>query len=1520
MYTRLSRFLFCVAFIFPLALSAQDQSGTVFDKSRKVLDNAQHYLDRAKTVLDTATNSDAYDKLVNGEEKKLPIQIPIKNTSDKYFIKLDSLVINPQYAYAVVMMKLDPKVFSASYKGDPLYFAGSDIRFTKSGGFTGDATMVLLSDCSIPMGNDVTLSLYSKNPINGSMTYATFGCDGFEELHVSGGLTFSQKLMMKEDNTGKTVPQDVTVYFETTIKDWDDWIIEINQIPTFQLTRLAGFSWSVTSFVLDKSITRNSMDFVVPTGYDMGYLNGMTEMWNGVFFKNITVKMPREFKKKSAKTTDRITISGTNFLIDQEGVTGELLATNLIPDGDIGRWTYTLDTVQVGFLKNVPAKAGFSGTLDMPLSKEKKADGKFGLAFQGSIDRDQSNNPVYHFNVNTLDSINFSMWSVAQVTISSARIGITSSSGNFKGDFCVSGDLAICPNFKKKDGSAPEDGKSATLLMVTVDSLSLHSYKSYWGGVHKIGLSGSALSLLSKLPIGIDNSDGKGIAVISQDDGNGGQNLGVQINLYVNFMKTNGSDPKSSNGFGGTAQITVWAAEDANSGKWKYDRTELGSICIAVKNGGFELDGCVTRYGGDPTYGEGFEGKLHAKFKPGIEVYVSAMFGRKSSKLPVTSVSDMASAYDESGATTVQTTTYRYWYVDASVKLPVTIPIFEGIGINMFMGGAYHHMTTQTPLGGKPLTCNPSELGCANTGTKFLPDSSIFLGVRAGVGIVSMPTAAVFSGNLLFGIEFLDGGGINKIYFDGLAKFVNFGSTINVGAIQKLAAATGNKGDAPGACEEGLSVGWHTEYNFPKETFSGTIEIKVNVAEVIKGVGDGCTAGLIEIYFSPQQWYLYIGRPTTPTGINLAGLLKIESYFVVGSVLPDPPMAPMPDGIAGTPLDASLLPNGGGIGLGVRASAGVSMGVDLDMGPCDVNAGVEAGFEMGFDVLIAKDRVGIDCGGQYNPRGINQWYATGQIYILAWGSVKAGYSCKLIGSGTVDLLDLRVAAYVFGQLPKPTYLKGGLDAEATLLGMFSASLHFDFKYGDQCNQDISSSQKAFDVVEMVFPSDTLALSSVYTSPSAILKQPIGSSFPMNVAYGGNSGTETVTIQNADYKVTAYSLATKQTSNVSGVVKLDNAKTTVSFVPYSVLPDSAIISVQLTVSYSNGGSDVRNWKFQTIPEPDKIDNSNIEYAYPLPQMQNMYRSTSSRGYVRLSTVPNKPLTLPTGYGFQVRYVKDGTTVYANAATVSKTVGVNQIEFVVPSDVLKDNQEYKFQIVKTSTLTQKDDRDYTSGADAGMAGGEQDKKDIVIIEYTFKTSLFSTFEEKMAAFSNGTLDYKDESQGVLLLGLNTSTKAGTDLTTEGFSNEELQGYTPKAGVQMPPMIALVSSPVGDYVHALPDNHIAPNTSFTSTDRLGPQAFPPYDAVRIAGADQGFQIRYEVIKYLRSGLLYDQTQTKKGSTTDRQNALVEANKDPNAGNIIMKQGVYQVTAKYTLPGKTSSSGQVSVPLTLTKDILFQ
>src|SRR6185503_2798146 len=89
----------------------------------------------------------------------------------------------------------------------------------------------------------------------------------------------------------------------------------------------------------------------------------------------------------------------------------------------------------------------------------------------------------------------------------------------------------------------------------------------------------------------------------SGDKKSAGLSIGLGISLFGG-----GNDGK--NGVGAKTGFTIWAKHDGT--RFKYDNAKLDSIAIDAELGVAKVKGSVIIYDEDPTFGNGFRGKVSA--------------------------------------------------------------------------------------------------------------------------------------------------------------------------------------------------------------------------------------------------------------------------------------------------------------------------------------------------------------------------------------------------------------------------------------------------------------------------------------------------------------------------------------------------------------------------------------------------------------------------------------------------------------------------------------------------------------------------------------------------------------------------------------------------------------------------------------------------------------------------------------------------------------------------------------------
>jgi hypothetical protein len=166
------------------------------------------------------------------------------------------------------------------------------------------------------------------------------------------------------------------------------------------------------------------------------------------------------------------------------------------------------------------------------------------------------------------------------------------------------------------------------------------------------------------------------------------------------------------------------------------------------------------------------------------------------------------------------------------------------------------------------------------------------------------------------------------------------------------------------------------------------------------------------------------------------------------------------------------------------------------------------------------------------------------------------------------------------------------------------------------------------------------------------------------------------------------------------------------------------------------------EFTTGKAPDFIPENNIAFSYPAPDQLNFYPEEYSHGYIQL--VDGQPYLFNPGAEWlqKVRLMEasSGSSVDVDVAYEQSS---RRITFTMPTS-LRNGQRYKFQIVNIpkSVMRVDDnvvrvDREMGNSESAGslilatqsLEGSRNQLEEKSILTYSFRTSLYKTFVEKM-----------------------------------------------------------------------------------------------------------------------------------------------------------------------------------------------
>lgn len=1234
----------------------------------------------AQTTTSTDNTAEANLALILDENRTLSQRDPSSNADlplgigkeiggKQYVIAIDSLVLSPQGSFMRATATIEVPM-----TGDKLSFAATNISITPGGIKSGTSgRLELASDVPIRLSDKIKMTVKGTQ----HKTFVEFDCNGYVGMGLQGEFEFCRDVLIPELPDGSVAPdpQRVKASFETYVSDFSNVLTKVTVSP-FQIPGLNGFGFYVKDAWVDQSDVANPLGILFPEQYHSPDLDPSNpNLWRGFFIKQVDVRLPKEFNAKA--NNGRRAIKGYNLIIDNMGFTGTIAGTNLIPidEGQVSGWAFSLDSMTVDVVCNNITGAGFKGNINIPITKEDV------LLNYTAIIQSSDN---YLFSVRSKDTISVPLFGAQMTLLPSTSITIEKRDGKFIPTANLTGSM----NFAVGMGNS----NSSEFKGITFEQLVICGEKPYI----RAGTFGfvSSKSNMASFKVSISN-----IGVIVAEN-----SLGIRFALAVNLMGT------EDNGFAAMADLTIFGKmEEKADGKhkWSFDRVDLNALRIDVDQGAYEIHGLLVIYRKDPVYGTGFSGSVMAKFQPGIQVNANAQFGNKNGM--------------------------RYWYVDALVSIPSGVVIMSGVGLYGFGGGMYHHMKQRNVPAVIATSSAAASAATAGTisppasGISYIPDSTIFLGLKATVIVATYPLSKTVNADVTLEATFLEGGGMGEIMFYGSGYFMT-----------EIAARSAQ---APLYCT--VYIG----YDFQNKILHGAFDVFVNINNQVRGINANNHAGSMVMHFEPNKWYIYAGTPTQRIGVSLLGV-KVGTYFMVGTEIPAMPAPPsnVSDILGGMDLDFMRDENALGNGSGFAFGASI-----------DINTGKKkflvfygqfaAG--IGFDIMLKNYGKDVICAGRDEPLGANGWYASGQIYAYVQGDI--GISVDLVFiHGEFKILEIGAAAILQAKLPNPAFMKGTIGGYYALLGgKVKGNCRFTLTIGEECQIVGGSVVSSIAVINETSPhATTEGGASVFVNPQATFNIPVDKVMEMEDLDG--------TVKAYRVKLGYFKLLAN-TTEIPGSAEMNEAGDAVAFVANDILPPNTSVKAIVRVYFEerqNGNwipvefkgvqiDEIKEFTFTTGAAPDVIPLNNVAYSYPEINQSNFLKSESGTGYITLIKGQPYLFAADTRWVTKARFTDDAEA--ALESDLSYNASDRTISYTIPAG-LTNNVVYHYTIVNVpssvnapvnanitaSTQDLSNDGSVTLES-TSISGTSETVTEKVLLTYDLRTSKYNTFTEKMNAFS-------------------------------------------------------------------------------------------------------------------------------------------------------------------------------------------
>ena len=1253
-----------------------------------VLDQRAHAHALLEKVLADQRFLESLDAL---SEIELPVGVVKSGGAVDYSILIDRMTFTKEGALMDVYVSL-----ALPQNGARIAFHGK-VPLSAAGGIAGNAKVHLLGDHVIKLSQSTLVTLKSND-----RTYVEFDCSGFLGVNVDAELQFSSDVIVPEDDEGNPKGERLRASFTTYAQSLHDILVQLT-LPPFQVKGLKGFGFHVTKAHLDWSDMANPPGINFPHAYTSPVIEaGLNNLWQGIYVEEAEVRLPKAFARREA--IDRVAIGAHQMILDEQGMTGSLYVENVFPDGDMNGWKYSLDKFRLELIANGIAGLSLEGKLSIPVVRNRD-----GNATQFLYTAQRAADGNYLFAVEVGDELKLDLWAADLKLAEGSSVVVTEKNNTFYPAAHLSGELTI--NFVGK-------GPKARFNSIRFEDMIINSDAPYFvPGTFGFGREGQS-SDIAKYPVVFDN-----ITLKSEE-----RRVGIAFDLIVNI-----SGKPEDESFAGKGGLVVWGVQDddplqntngdviaLDRYSWKFDRVELTSIKINVRKPNvIELAGEVRFYDEDPTYGEGFKGSLRGKIQA-ITVQAEALFGR--------------------------TETFRYWYADALVKLDKGIPVVPG-GLSAFgFGGGYYCKMAQST---KALA---TTLGESPSGVTYVPDENA-MGIRAIV-LIGTPRPEAMNGDVSLEVSINRHGGINSVTFTGNANFMSAAS-LGTEQIKQLASAAvaGKLTEKLESLTRGQVYGSvRLHFDNVNDIFHGNLEVYVNVAGgIVRGVSNGNKAGWAVLHFEKNDWYIHIGTPDQPLGLEVARIFKAKSYFMVGKNLPgSPPPPSQVSEILGN-IDLDYMRDMNALESGMGIAFGLHFLVDTgDLRFLMFYGRFSAG--TGLDFMLKNYGNEHHCAGSSGPMGINGWYANGQAYAFVMGKIGIKVNLRFY-KGTYDILNIGAAAVLQAKGPNPFWMKGTVGGYYKILGgLVKGKCRFEVTVGKECKpvteQDLLAE---VNMIAEITPQNSVSDVSVFNTPQIAFNIPVGEIFQITDLEKNTHYFRAVLDEFA---------VTEDSRFIQGKLTWNTERDVVIFDAVDLLPGEKKLRARARLTFEEkingnwlkvkfGGKTVMETaetNFETGKAPDLIPASNVAYSYPLRDQQNFFPQEYNNGVIQLID-GQAYLFRKSEDWIQTIRITDALSGTSLETPLAYNARMRQITFTIPTG-FENSKLYRFEIVNVpKQRRQADDNvtaverqlnvDESAGSATLTTQSVEGQLDILeskpIFQSQFRTSKYNTFPEKMRSIT-------------------------------------------------------------------------------------------------------------------------------------------------------------------------------------------
>ena len=653
-------------------------------------------------VKNTANNAIAsVNNSINSAGWEMPFGMQTEIEGEAVTVAITDVVFTPEQAGFNACLAFDIPEGNDTHT---LALGAKNVCLKDNTGLCGDAVLFLVEDLKI---NELNFTFVKATGNNDSQagTYAIIDPDGFKQLHVTAEYEFSQNVIVNQKDKGP-----VKATFETDIKSWNNWYASVS-IDSFYVAGYEEWGFNLKKpAVFDHSVTFNPDD--IPKDKIEGKANHLDKTWKGFFFSDLEASLPALIKRADDKP---ISLSVKNFMIDKQGLTGDISADDVlaISDGDLDGWYYSLDNINVRFVNSSFIKGGLNGKLLLPTSGDPEKTHQDELDYTCTLSQppQKDSSMVFQFVIKPKDNLHVKLWAATINLDKTSNITVSNAKNKFNavatlnGDISIEADLSPIPKLSFK--------------AMQFQDLKLMTKAPYIAGKVNFGFA-SPQKTASGFPVTIS-------AIKPELKGS---SAGVTFDLSISLTDI-AALPKGTFNLGVVGDI---AFKDGRP-SWGNPHLEVNKIEVKGPLGPLDLNGEIDFFDKDATYGNGLRGGIEVKLSLGvtkIKIDSHVMFGQ---------------------------TSFNYWYVDLSYLQSIGTPIVPPVSLFGLGGGIYYNMS-------KAFDISPDALlnGTTNDLNRYKPQSNV-IGFKASV-VVGVGNGTPFHAKGELSMQFTDKFGVLMVGLD----------------------------------------------------------------------------------------------------------------------------------------------------------------------------------------------------------------------------------------------------------------------------------------------------------------------------------------------------------------------------------------------------------------------------------------------------------------------------------------------------------------------------------------------------------------------------------------------------------------------------------------------------------------------------------------------------------------------------------------------------------------------------------